>query len=193
MRVRHAEATETSWLIWLPILRLVVEVERLVEALPGAIEQLKLSRTTFLASLNSSCTVTQPGSSLFSSTLPCQLQPNVLRQVDRWRGSRGFPFSVVLSRSVRTSSSIRISGDPSCRSGQEILLGLGVSADRGLDAPEAARRLEAAGPNVLQKARAEGPLRLLWRQINNPLIYVLLGSAVLAIVMGKAVDGLVVL
>ena len=36
-------------------------------------------------------------------------------------------------------------------------------------------------------------LQLLWRQINNPLIWVLLGSGTLAVVLGKMTDGLVVL
>ncbi len=36
-------------------------------------------------------------------------------------------------------------------------------------------------------------LQLLWRQINNPLIWVLLGSGTLAVLLGKMTDGLVVL
>ncbi len=83
--------------------------------------------------------------------------------------------------------------DASFRSWQEILAELGVSADEGLSSAEANKRLRDVGPNVLQRGSREGPLRLLWRQINNPLIYVLLGAAALAIVMSKIVDGLVVL
>jgi magnesium-transporting ATPase (P-type) len=67
------------------------------------------------------------------------------------------------------------------------------SADSGLGAAEAARRLAEVGPNVLARGRRDGPLTLIFRQINNPLIYVLLGSAVLAMAMGKALDGAVVL
>ncbi|MCB8573732.1 hypothetical protein LJE06_21790, partial [Bilophila wadsworthia] len=36
-------------------------------------------------------------------------------------------------------------------------------------------------------------LELLWRQLNNPLIYVLLGATVLSLALGKTVDALVVL
>ena len=68
-----------------------------------------------------------------------------------------------------------------------------TSADAGLSAAEAARRLAEVGPNVLARARREGPLALLFRQIHNPLIYVLLGSAALAMALGKALDGAVVL
>ncbi len=63
----------------------------------------------------------------------------------------------------------------------------------GLGSDEARRRLELHGPNVLPRAKGPGVAALLWRQINNPLIYVLLASALLALLMGKLVDGLVVL
>jgi len=62
-----------------------------------------------------------------------------------------------------------------------------------LASAEARRRLQAHGPNVLQRVSADGPLRILWRQIDNPLIWVLLASAVVAIGLGKVTDGSVVL
>ncbi|MBN1207644.1 MAG: HAD-IC family P-type ATPase [Myxococcaceae bacterium] len=67
------------------------------------------------------------------------------------------------------------------------------SASEGLSEEEARRRLERYGPNVLHRESRNGPLRVLFRQINNPLIWVLLGAAVLAIALGKVTDGLVVL
>ena len=54
-------------------------------------------------------------------------------------------------------------------------------------------RLQAIGPNVLRRAKGDGPWRILLRQVNDPLIYVLLGAVALAVLMGKVVDGLVVL
>ncbi len=63
----------------------------------------------------------------------------------------------------------------------------------GLDPAEARRRLEAHGPNVIARVSAESPLRILWRQIHNPLIWVLLVSAAVAIAVGKVTDGSVVL
>jgi Ca2+-transporting ATPase len=68
-----------------------------------------------------------------------------------------------------------------------------VSTDQGLTEPEAKKRLGEYGPNVLQKASGDGPLQLLWRQINSPLIWVLIASGFLAIALGKGTDGLVVL
>ena len=63
----------------------------------------------------------------------------------------------------------------------------------GLSESEVARRRYEYGTNAIPKAPADGPLVLLWRQINSPLIWVLLGSAALAMVLGKVVDGSTVL
>ncbi|MGE5153892.1 MAG: cation-translocating P-type ATPase [Bdellovibrio bacteriovorus] len=67
------------------------------------------------------------------------------------------------------------------------------SRPEGLTSQEARQRLDHYGPNVLERVRADGPLRILWRQIDNPLIWVLLASAVVAVAIGKVTDGLVVL
>jgi magnesium-transporting ATPase (P-type) len=75
---------------------------------------------------------------------------------------------------------------------QEVLSALSTSP-AGLRSDEAARRLAEHGPNVLPRARREGPLTLLRRQIDSPLIFVLLGSAAIAVALGKVTDGLVVL
>jgi magnesium-transporting ATPase (P-type) len=75
---------------------------------------------------------------------------------------------------------------------EEALRRLGAS-EAGLDPDQAARLLVHHGPNVLRRKAGDGPLRLLWRQIDNPLVWVLTGSAALAIALGKITDGLVVL
>jgi magnesium-transporting ATPase (P-type) len=67
------------------------------------------------------------------------------------------------------------------------------STPKGLSAEEARQRLARYGPNVLERESANGPWRVLFRQINNPLIWVLLAAAALAIALGKVTDGLVVL
>jgi len=67
------------------------------------------------------------------------------------------------------------------------------STPEGLSEEEGRQRLARHGPNVLERHSQNGPLRVLFRQINNPLIWVLLGSGVLAIALGKITDGLVVL
>lgn len=67
------------------------------------------------------------------------------------------------------------------------------SSEFGLTGAEAAARLAAHGPNLIQRQSTESPWQILWRQVNNPLVYVLIGSGALALLMGKGVDGLVVL
>lgn len=75
----------------------------------------------------------------------------------------------------------------------ETVLGALQTSPDGLDSREAARRLAESGPNTLDRVRGDGPLTILWRQIDNPLIWVLLASSALAIALGKVTDGLVVL
>lgn len=67
------------------------------------------------------------------------------------------------------------------------------SSPQGLSGAEAQRRLQEYGPNVIQRLQPESPLQIFLRQINNPLILVLIGSGLLAIAMGKLTDGAVVL
>jgi Ca2+-transporting ATPase len=67
------------------------------------------------------------------------------------------------------------------------------SSPAGLTSIEVRQRLLEHGPNVIERIRGEGPLRILWRQIDNPLIWVLLASAGVAVAIGKVTDGLVVL
>ena len=67
------------------------------------------------------------------------------------------------------------------------------SGQKGLSIAEAADRLEQYGANLIVRKQQVGPLLILWRQINNPLIWVLLVSGTLAILLGKLTDGLVVL
>ncbi len=63
----------------------------------------------------------------------------------------------------------------------------------GLNTAEAHQRLGEDGPNLLPRASGESLWVLLGRQVANPLILVLLGSAALALLMGKPTDAGVVL
>ncbi|MCA3006222.1 MAG: HAD-IC family P-type ATPase [Phycisphaerales bacterium] len=70
------------------------------------------------------------------------------------------------------------------------------SAPGGLTTAQARERLAQYGPNVLPKAKGDGPLELLWRQINSPLVWVLIASAVVAMLAdpeGGIKNGLVIL
>jgi calcium-translocating P-type ATPase len=63
----------------------------------------------------------------------------------------------------------------------------------GLSGDEANNRLTQYGPNVIKRKSKDGLLTLLWRQINSPLIWVLLCSCAVAMALGKVTDGTVVL
>ena len=62
------------------------------------------------------------------------------------------------------------------------------SGENGLEEAKAKQRMEKAGPNSLDVEAGVSPLRLLARQVNNPLIYLLIGAAVLSFVIGHRVD-----
>jgi magnesium-transporting ATPase (P-type) len=69
---------------------------------------------------------------------------------------------------------------------------LGTSSS-GLTTLEARNRLQDSGPNKLRSHRQTGAFRLFLRQLQNPLIYVLLAATLLSVGMGKVTDGLVIL
>jgi calcium-translocating P-type ATPase len=59
---------------------------------------------------------------------------------------------------------------------------------QGLDADEAARRLERYGPNELEAEEPLGNLAILLHQFTSPLIYILLVAAVLTVLIREYVD-----
>jgi len=74
----------------------------------------------------------------------------------------------------------------------EVLAAL-ESGPAGLSAEDAAARKERFGPNRLADAPGRGPIWRFLLQFHNVLIYVLLGAAVLAAVIGNLADAAVVL
>lgn len=74
----------------------------------------------------------------------------------------------------------------------EVTRALGVTAE-GLSNAEAARRLAAHGPNRLTPSRRGGPLHLLVRQFTQPMSLILIGATLLALVLGDALDAVIIL
>jgi len=66
------------------------------------------------------------------------------------------------------------------------------TSPQGLSSEDASERITRYGKNELPQSPPESILLILFRQINNPLIYVLLGSSLLALIMGELTDGFVV-
>ena len=70
------------------------------------------------------------------------------------------------------------------------------STSAGLSSAEAAARLARHGANTLPRERGDTPLDLLWRQIDSPLIWVLIASGVIAMAVDPTdgvANGLVIL
>ena len=63
----------------------------------------------------------------------------------------------------------------------------------GLSSAEARARLQRVGPNRIAPMRPEPARELLWRQLSSPLIVVLIASGAIALALGEAADGAVVL
>jgi len=76
--------------------------------------------------------------------------------------------------------------------GHEVVLLLETDPHGGLTAAEAADRLVRFGPNVLPHAETAGPLRRFLRQLQHPLIYVLLGAGAMTAALGEVVDSSVI-
>jgi Ca2+-transporting ATPase len=77
------------------------------------------------------------------------------------------------------------------------VLALFGTEEQGLAPNDALERLRKHGPNVLPRAKTDGPLVLLWRQINSPLIWVLIAAGLVAMIVdwhGEGIkNGLVIL
>jgi magnesium-transporting ATPase (P-type) len=69
---------------------------------------------------------------------------------------------------------------------------LATDREKGLDAGEAARRLQTYGPNRLPEGKKRGPLVRLLSQFNNVLIYVLLGAGFTKLMLSLWVDASII-
>jgi Ca2+-transporting ATPase len=74
---------------------------------------------------------------------------------------------------------------------QEVMTALNTGQS-GLSVDEAARRLLEHGANELAGKGGDSPLRMLWRQLNNPIGWLLLAAGVVALVLNKHTDAAVV-
>jgi len=90
-------------------------------------------------------------------------------------------------------------GDPSLEDAAEVARRLGADVEAGLTSDEAARRLEADGPNLLRSAPPVPAWRRFLTHFRDPLIYLLLAAVVVSLVAwllqggdGWPVDALVI-
>ena len=74
---------------------------------------------------------------------------------------------------------------------EAVLQAVAANAE-GLKQADVAQRLEQYGPNSLEVQAGDTLLIMVWRQINHPLIYLLLGAGLISILANHAVDALVI-
>ncbi|HUG23735.1 cation-transporting P-type ATPase [Piscinibacter sp.] len=67
------------------------------------------------------------------------------------------------------------------------------SSGDGLTSAQAQARLRTHGANRIERGPRRGALKILLRQLADPLVYVLIAAGLIAVLMGKITDGLVVL
>lgn len=74
----------------------------------------------------------------------------------------------------------------------DVVRQLASSTTEGLDDSEAQRRRLVHGPNSLPKGAIEHPVRRFMRQLNAPLVYILLLSGVITTIIGGVTDSIVI-
>lgn len=79
------------------------------------------------------------------------------------------------------------------RSDASVVFGLLATAEEGLTASEAAKRLETYGPNLIPEKKKAGPLAIFLRQFMNFMIFVLVIAAVISGYLGDFADTLIIL
>ena len=88
-----------------------------------------------------------------------------------------------------------VAAEPSLTDVAALVLSLGTDLERGLGAPEAAKRLRAQGPNELRALPPVPAWRRALAQLQDPLVYLLGSAAVVALAAwwfeGRALQGAV--
>jgi magnesium-transporting ATPase (P-type) len=75
----------------------------------------------------------------------------------------------------------------------DVVKRLGTDIGKGLEANEAAKRLQKYGPNRLPEGKKRGPLMRFLSQFNNILVYVLLGAGFTKLMLNLWIDAAIIL
>lgn len=79
------------------------------------------------------------------------------------------------------------------KSSQDIINELSSNAVEGLTSSEANARLTKYGKNKLQSKKKKSKLSMFFAQINDAMIYILIGAAVISFIMGEISDSIIIL
>jgi len=74
----------------------------------------------------------------------------------------------------------------------DVVKSLATDCEKGLDAAEATRRLQVYGPNRLPEGKKRGPFMRFLSQLNNVLIYVLLGAGFTKLMLNVWIDASII-
>ena len=78
-------------------------------------------------------------------------------------------------------------------SADEVLEKLESDPEQGLTSAEAAKRLEQFGPNELVEKGAKSPWLILWDQMKEPMVIVLIVAAIVSILLREFEDAIIIL
>ena len=101
-------------------------------------------------------------------------------------------LSVCWAGHMRSNATLSAVNAHHSLAGHEVVLLLETDPHAGLTTAEAADRLGRFGPNVLPHVETAGALVRLLRQLQHPLIYVLLGAGATTAALGEVVDASVI-
>src|SRR5215472_16914235 len=74
----------------------------------------------------------------------------------------------------------------------DVVKSLATDCENGITSAEAARRLQAYGPNRLPEGKKRGPVMRFLSQLNNVLIYVLLGAGFTKLMLDLWIDAAII-
>jgi len=81
---------------------------------------------------------------------------------------------------------------PHAQSADEVAGALGVDPDVGLSADEVERRRDRVGRNVLEEASGEPWWQLLWQQLANPVVVLLVVAGVAGLLLGETIEAIAI-
>ena len=75
---------------------------------------------------------------------------------------------------------------------EEVIRYFGCNVEKGLTQEEAARLLKLNGRNEMKAARKKTLLESFFKQLNDPLIYVLIAAAVVSVILKEVSDAVII-
>ena len=80
-----------------------------------------------------------------------------------------------------------------CKSIEEVANQTKTDLKSGLSSNEAQERLSQYGKNILEKGDKVSALKILFHNLNNIIVYLLISASILAFIMGDTVEGVAVI